>query len=122
MDEKAGKYKYLYEMDTEIVYDWLRVRVNANHPSFQNFIIDGSDNVRDGLNHVTEKIIEEAIKTIDPDITGISSVLGVKDEENSEGICNVDHEAASPYTTLLYFQNHPSSMQMSIQQSRPCWI
>ncbi len=32
----AGKYKYLYEMDTEIAYSWLRVRVNANHPSFQN--------------------------------------------------------------------------------------
>jgi hypothetical protein len=23
--KKAGKYKYLYEMDTEIAYDWLRV-------------------------------------------------------------------------------------------------
>jgi hypothetical protein len=23
--QKAGKYKYLYEMDTEIAYDWLRV-------------------------------------------------------------------------------------------------
>ena len=23
--KKAGKYKHLYEMDTEIAYDWLRV-------------------------------------------------------------------------------------------------
>jgi hypothetical protein len=23
--KKAGKYKYLYKMDTEIAYDWLRV-------------------------------------------------------------------------------------------------
>jgi hypothetical protein len=50
------------------------------------------------LNHVTEKIIEEAIMTTDPDIIGISSVLDAKDEENSEGMCNIDHEAASPYT------------------------
>ncbi len=32
--KKAGKYKYLYKMDTEIAYDWLWVWVNANHPSF----------------------------------------------------------------------------------------
>jgi hypothetical protein len=50
------------------------------------------------MNHVTEKIIEEAIMTTDPDIVGISSVLDAKDEENSEGMCNIDHEAASPYT------------------------
>jgi hypothetical protein len=25
-------------------------------------------------------------------------VLDAKDEENSEGMCNIDHEAASPYT------------------------
>jgi hypothetical protein len=42
--KKAGKYKYLYKMHTEIAYDWLRVWVNANHPSFQNCIIDRSDN------------------------------------------------------------------------------
>jgi hypothetical protein len=53
--KKAGKYKYLYKMNTVIDYNWLRVCVDANHPSFQNCIIDTSDNVRDGLNHVTEK-------------------------------------------------------------------
>jgi hypothetical protein len=30
VDEKAGKYKYLYEMDTDIAYDWLRIWVDAN--------------------------------------------------------------------------------------------
>jgi hypothetical protein len=50
------------------------------------------------MNHITEKIIEEAITTTDPDIIGISLVLDAKDEENSEGMCNIDHEAASPYT------------------------
>jgi hypothetical protein len=96
--KKAGKYKHLYEMDTEIAYNWLWVWVDANCPSFQNCIIDRSDNVHDGMNQVTEKIIEEAITTTDPDIIGISSVLDAKDEENSEGMCNIDHEAASPYT------------------------
>jgi hypothetical protein len=85
-------------MDTKIAYNWLRIWVDANHPSFQNCIVDTSDNVCDGMNHVAGKIIEEAITTIDLDIIGISSVLDVKDEKNSEGMCNIDHEAASPYT------------------------
>ncbi len=36
--------------------------------------------------------------TTDPDIIGISSMLNAKNEENSEGMYNIDHEAASPYT------------------------
>ena len=59
--KKTGKYKYLYKMDTDIAYNWLQVWVDANQPSFQNCIIDTTDNVRDGLNHVTEKINDEAI-------------------------------------------------------------
>ncbi len=27
----AGKYKHLYEMDTDIAYEWLHFWVNANH-------------------------------------------------------------------------------------------
>ncbi len=73
--KKAGKYKYLYKMDTDVAYNWLWFWVNANHQSFQNCIIDTSGNVCDGMNHVTEKIIEEAITTTDPDIIGISLVL-----------------------------------------------
>ncbi len=61
--KKAGKYKHLYEMDTEIAYDWLRVWVDTNHPSFQNCIIDTSDSICDGLNLITKKNIEEAITT-----------------------------------------------------------
>jgi hypothetical protein len=36
--------------------------------------------------------------TTDPDIIGISLVSDAKDEENSEGMCNIDHEVVSPYT------------------------
>jgi hypothetical protein len=50
------------------------------------------------LKLITEKIIKEAITTTDPDTFGISSMLDAKDEENSERMCNFDHEAASPYT------------------------
>ncbi len=50
------------------------------------------------MNHVTEKIIEEAITTTDPDIIGFSSILDAKDEENSERVCNIDHEVPSLYT------------------------
>ena len=37
--KKAGKYKYIYEMDTEIAYDWLQVWVDANQPSFKIALI-----------------------------------------------------------------------------------
>jgi hypothetical protein len=112
--KKAGKSKYLYKMDPEIAYDWLQVWADANHPSFKIFIIDTSDNVHDGMNHVTEKIIEEAIKTTDPDIIGVSSVLDAKDEENSEGMCNIDHEAASPYTIHTAVLPKPSLIDANI--------
>jgi hypothetical protein len=115
--KKADKYKYLYEMDTEIAYDWLRVWVDANHPRFQNCIIDTSDNVCDGMNHVTEKIIEEAITTTDPDIIGILSVLDAEDEENSEGICNIDHEAASPYTIHTAVLPKPSLIDANVNSA-----
>jgi hypothetical protein len=115
--KKAGKYKYLYKIDTEIAYDWLQVWVDANPPSFQNCIIDTSDNVCDGMNHVTEKIIEEAITTTDPDITDISSVLDAKDEENSEGMCNIDHEAASPYTIHTAVLPKPSLINASVNSA-----
>ncbi len=68
----ADKYKYLYKMDTEI--------------AFKNCIIDTSDNVCDAIIHVTEKIIQEATTTTDPDIIGISSVLDAEGEENSKGM------------------------------------
>jgi hypothetical protein len=64
--KKAGKYKYPFEMNTEIAYGWLWVWVDANHPSFKNCIIDTSDSIHDGMNHVTEKNIDEAITTTDP--------------------------------------------------------
>ncbi len=115
--KKAGKYKYLYEIDAEIAYDWLQVWVDTNHPSFQNCIIDTSDNVRDGMNHVMEKIIEEAITTTDPDIIGISSVLDVKDEENSEEMCNIDDEAASPYTIHTAVLTKPSLIDANVNSA-----
>jgi hypothetical protein len=115
--KKAGKYKYLYEMDTEIAYNWLWVWVNANRPSFQNCIIDRSDNVRDGMNHIMEKIIEEAIMTTDPDIIGISLVLDAKCKESSEGMCNIDHETASPYTIHTAVLPKPSLIDANISSA-----
>jgi hypothetical protein len=95
----------------------LWVWVDANHPSFQNCIIDKSDNVHDRMNHVTEKIIEEAIMTTDPDNIGISLVLDAKDEENSEGMCNIDHEAASPYTIHTAVLPKPSLIDANINSA-----
>jgi hypothetical protein len=115
--KKAGKYKYLYKMDTEIAYNWLQVLLDANHPSFQNCIIHTTDNVRNGKNHITKKIIVEAITTTDPDIIGISSVLDAKDEENSEGMCNIDHEAASPYTIHTAVLPKPSLIDANVNSA-----
>ncbi len=59
--KKAGKYKHLYEMDTEKAYDWSRVWVDANHSSFQNCIIDTSDSIYDGLNLITKKLLKKQL-------------------------------------------------------------
>jgi hypothetical protein len=88
----------------------------------KNCINDTSDNVRDGLNHVTEKIIDEAKTTIDPDITGISSVLDAKDEESSKGMCNIDHKAASPYTVHTAVLPKPSLINVNVSSAIMNWI
>jgi hypothetical protein len=64
-----------------------------------------------------EKIIEEAIMTTDPDIIGISSMLDAKEEENLEGICNIDHEAASPYTIHTAVLPKPSLINANINSA-----
>jgi hypothetical protein len=69
------------------------------------------------LNHVTEKIIEEAITTTNPDIIGISLVLNAKDEENSEGMCNIDHEAASPCTIYTAVLPKPSLINANVNSA-----
>jgi hypothetical protein len=69
------------------------------------------------MDHVTEKIIEEAITTTDPDIIGISSVLDAEDEENSEGMCNIDHGAASPYTIHTAVLPKPSLIDAYINSA-----
>ncbi len=79
--------------------------------------MDTSDSVRDGLKLITEKIIEEAITTTDPDIIGNSSMLDAEDEENSEGTCNFDHEAASPCTIHTAVLPKPSLIDANINSA-----
>jgi hypothetical protein len=69
------------------------------------------------VNHVTEKIIEEAIMTNDPDIIGVSSMMDAENEESSEGICNIDHEAASPDTVHTAVLLKPSLMGANINSA-----
>jgi hypothetical protein len=69
------------------------------------------------MNQVTEKIIEAAITTTDPDIIGISSMLHAEDEENSERMCNIDHEAASPYTIHTAVLPKPSLIDANINSA-----
>jgi hypothetical protein len=69
------------------------------------------------MNHVTEKIIEEAITTTDPDIIGVSSLLDAKDDKNSEGMCNIDHEAESPCTIHTAVLPIPSLIDANINSA-----
>jgi hypothetical protein len=69
------------------------------------------------LNHVTEKIIEEAITTTDPDIIGISLVLDAEDEENSEGMCNIDHGVPSTYTIHTAVLPKPSLIDANVNSA-----
>jgi hypothetical protein len=64
----AHKYKYLFEMDTKIAYDWLTFWVIANHPSFKEFTIDKFKDAQAETNNVTNEIVQEAIITETPDM------------------------------------------------------
>jgi hypothetical protein len=69
------------------------------------------------MNHITKKIIEEAITTTDPDIIGISSILDAEDKENSEGMCYIDHGSASPYTMHTAVLPKPSLIDANINSA-----
>jgi hypothetical protein len=43
--------------------------------------------------------------------------LNAKDEENSEGMCNIDHEAASPYTIHTDVLPKPSLINANINSA-----
>ncbi len=55
----AGKYRYLYEMDTETAYDWLQVWISTKHPSFEGCTIDTSDIVRLQMNHLNNGLLRK---------------------------------------------------------------
>ncbi len=55
--------------------------------------------------------------TTDPHIIGISLVLDAENEENSEGMCNIDHEAASPYTIHTAVLPQPSLIDANINSA-----
>jgi hypothetical protein len=55
--------------------------------------------------------------TIDQDIIGISLILDAKDEKNSEGMCNIDHEVASPYTIHTAVLPKPSLIDANINSA-----
>jgi hypothetical protein len=64
-----------------------------------------------------EKIIEEAIMTTDTDIIGILLVLDAKDEENSERMCNIDHEVTSLYTIHTAVLPKPSFIDANVNSA-----
>jgi hypothetical protein len=44
-------------------------------------------------------------------------MLDAEDEENSEGMCNIDHEAASPYTIHTAVLPKPSLIDANINSA-----
>ncbi len=113
----AGKYKHIYEMDIEIAYDWLQVWIGANHPIFKGCTIDTSSNVCYKMNHISDVIVEEAIKTTDPDKIGISSILDAEDEENAEGMNNIDHKSETPCTIHTVVLPKPTLIDAKINSA-----
>jgi hypothetical protein len=66
------------------------------------------------MNHITDVIVEEAIKTTDPDIIGISSILDAEDEENAEGMNKIDHESETPCTIHTVVLPKPTLINANI--------
>jgi hypothetical protein len=110
----AHKYKHLFEMDTDLAYDWLTFWVNANHPSFKECTIDELEDAQTRMNNVTNEIVQEAITTENPDIVGMSTVLDAEDEEDISGMNNIDHKSASPYTIHTAVLPKPSLINANI--------
>jgi hypothetical protein len=63
------------------------------------------------------KLLKKQQLTTNPDTIGISSVLDAEDEENSEGMCNIDHEAASPYTIHTAVLPKPSLIDANVNSA-----
>jgi hypothetical protein len=110
----AGKYKHLYEMDTDIAYEWLQFWVNANHPSFKNCIIDESTNAHHNMNMVTNEIVNEAITTDDPDIVGIATELDDEDKKNDNDTFSNIEQSVKPYTIQSAVLPKPSLIDANI--------
>ena len=110
----AGKYKHLYEMETDIAYEWLRFWVNANHPSFKNYIIDESTNARHNMNMVTNEIVNEAITTDDPDIVDIATELDDEDKKNDSQFFSIIEQSAKPHTIQSAVLPKPSLIDANI--------
>ncbi len=113
----AGKYKYLYEMDTETTYNWLQVWVGAKHPSFEGCTINTSKNVHLQMNCVTDQIVQEAITMGNPHTIGVSTVVDTGDEENAEGASNDDHKSTTPYTIHTAVLPKPSLIDANVNSS-----
>ncbi len=64
-----------------------------------------------------ELVAVAGIMTTDPDIIGISSVLEAKIEENSERMCNIDHEVPSPYTIHTAVLPKPSLINANVNSA-----
>jgi hypothetical protein len=43
--------------------------------------------------------------------------MDANDEENSEGMCNIDHEAASPYTIYTAVLPRPSLINVNVNSA-----
>jgi hypothetical protein len=69
------------------------------------------------MNHISNVIIEEAIKTTDPEIIGISSILDAEDEENAEGMNNIDHKSETPCTIHTAVLSKPTLINANINSA-----
>jgi hypothetical protein len=87
-------------------YNWLRVWVDAKHPSFEGCSLNTSDDVRLQMNNVTNKIVQDTITTNDSTIIGVSTMLDAKNEEIQKSWMVPMTPLHRIRFTLQCYQNH----------------
>jgi hypothetical protein len=82
---KAKKmYKYLYSLDVEEAYRWLRVWKELKNPFFENVTVDESKNLQRSLRQVTDQIERDAIVTNSRDVIEMATLAQSEDDDVAE--------------------------------------
>jgi hypothetical protein len=82
--KSKGIYKYLYNLDIEGAYRWLRVWKELRNPFFEAVTVDESEELKKSLQHVTDDIECDAIITNSREVTEIVNLVQSEDDDTGE--------------------------------------